>query len=173
MKKKSQKMDMNIFAVIGAALVPLIVGFVWYHPKVLGTAWMKASGVSPEGAENSKMWLVFGLTIVFAFFIAFSLTGIVIHQFGTMGLLSQQPDFKTEGSESSTMLKRFLELYGQSYRTFRHGAFHGALAGLFIATPVLGVNALFERKGFKYIAINGGFWIVTFSLMGGIICAFM
>jgi len=36
--------------------------------------------------------------------------------------------------------------------------------------PVMGVNALFERKGFKYIAINVGFWTVSLALMGGIIC---
>jgi hypothetical protein len=31
---------------------------------------------------------------------------------------------------------------------------------------------LFERKGFRYIAINGGYWIISMALMGGIICAF-
>jgi hypothetical protein len=98
--------------------------------------------------------------------------GMVIHQFGTFGILSQQPDFNTPGSESSTMLKRFMELYGTSYRTFKHGAFHGTLTGLFFAMPIVAINALFERKSFKYVAINAGYFIVSLALMGGVICAF-
>ncbi|HRN41812.1 MAG TPA: DUF1761 family protein [Vicingus sp.] len=31
---------------------------------------------------------------------------------------------------------------------------------------------MFERKGFKYIAINSGYWIITLGLMGGVICQF-
>jgi hypothetical protein len=45
--------------------------------------------------------------------------------------------------------------------------------GLFFALPVMGTNALFERKGFKYIAINVGYWTVTLALMGGVICHFV
>ena len=33
---------------------------------------------------------------------------------------------------------------------------HGSMAGLFIALPVLGVNALFEGKGWKYILVFVG-----------------
>ena len=43
--------------------------------------------------------------------------------------------------------------------------------GLFLALPILGTNALFERKGFKYIAVNAGYWILTIALMGGLLCA--
>ena len=35
-----------------------------------------------------------------------------------------------------------------------------------------GTNALFERKGFRYIAVNAGYWILTLMIMGGIICQF-
>ncbi|MBP9069986.1 MAG: DUF1761 domain-containing protein, partial [Bacteroidia bacterium] len=47
---------------------------------------------------------------------------------------------------------------------------HGALGGVLIALPILGTNAMFERKGFKYIAINCGYWIITMMVMGGIVC---
>jgi len=76
------------------------------------------------------------------------------------------------GSEATALLAKMKELYWDSYRTFKHGTFHGTLAGLLLATPIVGVKALFERKGFRYIAINGGYWIVSMALMGGIICAF-
>ncbi|HNL85462.1 MAG TPA: DUF1761 domain-containing protein, partial [Chitinophagales bacterium] len=63
--------------------------------------------------------------------------------------------------------------YGNEFRTFHHGALHGALSGLFLIFPVLSINALFERKSWKYIFINSGFWIISFALMGGIICQFI
>lgn len=65
-----------------------------------------------------------------------------------------------------------MDKYGNNFRTFKHGAFHGTIGGFFFATPVLCINALFERKSFIYIAINAGYWIITLALMGGVICAF-
>ena len=60
--------------------------------------------------------------------------------------------------------------FKDSFRTFKHGALHGCVGGFTIALPVLGINAMFERKGFKYVAINAGYLIVTIGLMGGILC---
>lgn len=33
---------------LAAALSTFIVGFIWYHPKVFGTVWMKAEGLTEE-----------------------------------------------------------------------------------------------------------------------------
>jgi len=33
-----------------AALVPTIIGFIWYNPKVFGTAWMASAGLTMETA---------------------------------------------------------------------------------------------------------------------------
>jgi len=166
-------MEINFLILVLATLVPLAIGFIWYNPKFgFGKAWMKATGMTEENAKGANMGLVFGLTTLFSFFIAFIMQSIVIHQFGTFGLLSQQPDFSDPNSESALMWKRFLELYGNSYRTFKHGAFHGTLTGIFFVLPIIGINALFERRGFKYIAINAGYFTVCLALMGGIICGF-
>jgi hypothetical protein len=65
----------------------------------------------------------------------------------------------------------FMADYGTAYRTFKHGMLHGFITGLFLALPIVGINALFERKSWKYILINGGYFIVCLTIMGGIICA--
>ncbi|NQX92284.1 MAG: DUF1761 domain-containing protein [Flavobacteriales bacterium] len=39
-----------------------------------------------------------------------------------------------------------------------------------LAIPVLATNAMFERKGFKYILINGLYWILTITIMSGVLC---
>jgi hypothetical protein len=155
------------------ALIPLLVGFVWYNPKVFGNAWMKAADMSPEKAQGANMPLIFGLTYLFSLMTCVILATASIHQFHIYSIFSGNPDFRTEGSETQMMLADFMSKYGTNFRTFRHGLFHGILLGFVAALPIIGINALFERKGFKYIAINAGFFIVSFGLMGGVICAFL
>jgi hypothetical protein len=65
-----------------------------------------------------------------------------------------------------------MDNFGTDFRTFKHGMLHGAIAGLFFMLPILATNAMFERKGFKYIAVNAGYWILTLMIMGGVICQF-
>jgi hypothetical protein len=69
-------------------------------------------------------------------------------------------------------IEDFLTKYGNRFRTFKHGALHGTIAGVFMALPVLAINSLFEGKGFKYVAINAGYWIVCLAIMGGIVGQF-
>ena len=59
---------------------------------------------------------------------------------------------------------------GEEFHTFQHGAFHGALAGLTFALPILGIPALFERRSMTYILIHAGYWVLTLALMGGVLC---
>ena len=65
-------MQLNFFLVAAvAALVPLFMGAIWYHPKVFGTAWMKINGFEEaKMKEGFNMPLVFGLTFVFGFLVA-------------------------------------------------------------------------------------------------------
>ena len=74
--------------------------------------------------------------------------------------------------ETQKFFSDTLQTYGNEFRNFTHGAIHGAIAGIGLALPMVTTNALFERKGFKYIAINSGYWIVCLILMGGFICQF-
>lgn len=164
-------MEINFLAALLAALVPLVIGAVWYNPKVLGTAWMKSAGLTEESLRGANMPLIFGLSFVFSFLLAIILHTVVVHQYHVQSTLMSEPGFFEEGSEVRAYLASFMESYGDNYRTFKHGALHGAIAGFFIALPILGINALFERKGFRYIAINAGYWVITLTLMGGIICA--
>ncbi|HWY37497.1 MAG TPA: DUF1761 domain-containing protein [Bacteroidia bacterium] len=156
-----------------AALIPMIMGFIWYNPKTFGKAWMKAADISEDKMKGANMGLIFGLAYFFSLLMAMALVTVTIHQAHIYSVFAGNPDFKTEGSETQLMVKGLMEKCGTNFRTFKHGAFHGTLAGIFTGLPIIGTNALFERKGFKYIAINAGFWIVCMALMGGVICAML
>jgi Protein of unknown function (DUF1761) len=161
-------MQFNWWVLFVAGLFPLFVGFVWYHPKVFGNAWMKINGMTPESMKGANMILIFGLCYLFACMLASSMMTIVIHQMGFNSIF--QGD---ETAESLAYQKNFFEMYGSRFRTFGHGALHGTIAAFFLALPIIGINALFERRGFKYVLIHLGYWSVTLALMGGIICAFL
>jgi hypothetical protein len=165
-------MNINFLAILVAAVVSLPIGFIWYNPKVFGTAWMKSIGATEETMkQGGNMALIFFLSVVFAFLIAFSLNFVVIHQGSLFSLLAGNPDVFKPGAKIEIYLNGQAQEYANNFRTFKHGALHGFLTGLLFATPIIGTNALFERRGFKYVAINGGYWIVTMAIMGGIICA--
>lgn len=162
----------NFLILLAATVVPLIIGFVWYNPKVFGTAWMKASGMTEEKAKGANMAVVFGLTFVFSFLIAFGLQFMVIHQFSVFSILANEPGIMDPTSEMGLWLADFMAKYGNNFRTFKHGVLHGIIIGIMFVMPIIAINALFERKGFKYIAINSGYFTVSLALMGGVICAF-
>lgn len=165
-------MHINFMIILVAALVPMILGFVWYNPKVFGTVWMNAAGITEDKMKGANMALIFGLSFFLSFLLAMSVQFMVIHQYSMYSILANEPGINDPASEVSLMIQDFMAKYGTNFRTFKHGALHGTLAGFMIALPILGTNAMFERKGFKYIAVNCGYWIVCLALMGGIICAF-
>ena len=73
-------MEMNFVVILLSALVPMVMGFIWYHPKTLGTAWMQAAGVTEEKMKGANMGIIFGLSFLFSVMLAMAVNGLVIHQ---------------------------------------------------------------------------------------------
>lgn len=159
-------MEFNISAILVAALTSLVVGFVWYNPKVFGTIWMNEAGLNQEQLEKGNMLKIFGLTFVYSLMIAFMMPTLVIHQMGALGMIGG-PDMIASAKPSYSA---FLADYGDAFRTFKHGALHGFLSGIFLALPLISINGLFERKSGKYIIVNAGYWLVIMTIMGSIVC---
>ena len=119
-------MKLNFLILAISAFVPLILGFIWYHPKVMGKAWINASGLKEEDVKGANMLLVLSVSYLFSFFIALALNGIVIHQSHLYSILMNEPGLRETGSELNTYISAFMAKYGSNFRTFKHGAFHGA-----------------------------------------------
>ena len=92
---------------------------------------------------------------------------IVIHQTGAFGMVGGEPE------KALPSYVAFMADYGTVFRTFQHGALHGFMSSVLFALPIIAINARFERKSWKYIFIHAGYWSLTLTIMGAIICGWV
>lgn len=163
-------MNTNFIAILIAAIIPIIIGTLWYSPFLFQKTWMKESGITTEKMQNANKLVIYGLSFFFSFLLAFSLQMLVIHQWGIFSTLAGESGFTEGTGDAFNTFQSLMKTYGGKFRTFKHGAFHGVLSGVFIILPIIGIKTLFEQKSCKYAAINIGYWILTLAVMGGIIC---
>jgi hypothetical protein len=165
--------DLLILAL--AALIPLVVGSAWYSPMLFAKPWMAATGMTPEKAKNSSMVVNMILLYILSFLVAVALLGMVIHQLGfysMLGAKDAEDALKDPASKMHQIVAPVWSAYKMNFRTYRHGALHGAVAAVFFALPLIASGAIFEQKGWKYILITWGFWFINLVLMGAVICHF-
>ncbi len=143
--------EIKFLPIIVAALIPTIMGFIYYNPAVMGKAWMNSMGkTEKELQEGFNFPVVMLISLVLAFFLSFFLDTTI---------------------ELSHKTVENGELIFGSTHTFGHGAFHGIFIALMTGIPVLVTNGMFERKSAKNLLINTLYWVVTISLMCGLLDA--
>lgn len=129
----------NYWAVLGAMLSSLVVGSIWYSPKVFGTVWMKLAKIdnSKDGGTVFKPIVV---TMIVSLLTAYVLAHVAFlsHQFYNNSFL-----------QDSLMTALWMWL--------------GFTAGRFIT------HDAFEGRPAKLTALNIGNEFVTLMLMGLII----
>lgn len=68
--------EINYWAVILATLSSMVVGSIWYTPKVFGNYWMRKSGVTPSGNPADAIMPIV-VTVLVSFITAWVLAGAV------------------------------------------------------------------------------------------------
>jgi hypothetical protein len=140
-------MEINFIAVAVAALIPMIVGFVYYHPAVLGGPWMRANGFTLESVGNGPNPILYVVALAFSF---------LLSMFVCVNVTGPGQDVAPDG---------------HSYVTFQHGVVHGIMISILVVMPILGTMSVFERRGWAWVFTNLGYWMVTLSIMAGILSA--
>jgi hypothetical protein len=68
--------EVNYWAVLVATLSTLVVGGIWYTPKLFGTRWMRLAKVDRKAVEAAGIWPIV-VTVVVSFLTAWVLAGAV------------------------------------------------------------------------------------------------
>ena len=140
----------NWIAIIVAALMPSVVGFLWYG-KVFMKAWVESTGKPAEYFQEANMAVVHGVSLLMSIILSFALKVFIETTHG--GHLN------CEGCGS--------------FHTFQHGFLHGVMYTGFFIIPTFMINGLFERRGMKNTWIHIGYWLLTGGMMGGILDAWV
>jgi len=142
--------EYNYLAIAAAALVPMILGALYYGP-LFGKQWAESTGKTMKELEPNNMAVTYGLALLAAFILAFSIkTNIEL----------THKDVNDAG-----------ELFFGSFHSFKHGALHGGMMGMLSVVPVLLSFSLFHKMSAKNIILNVIFWLIAMALMGGIVDA--
>jgi hypothetical protein len=56
--------QLNIWAVLMAAISTFLIGGLWYSPALFGKAWMRENGFTEESLKGGNMVRIFGLAFV-------------------------------------------------------------------------------------------------------------
>ncbi len=133
--------NVNLLSVLAAGIATMILGFVWYSPALFAKPWMREMGYDlNDKAKLKEMQKSAGATYGIAF-----LAGLV----------------------SAFMLGKILSI------TPIDTALYGVKLGLgvwlgFVATVQL-TGALFMKSSMKLFAINTGYQLVCYIVMGAIL----
>ena len=63
--------EVNLLAVIAAAVASFLLGGLWYSPVLFAKAWQREAGVSDAQLKSANMALIFGLAFVLSLVAAF------------------------------------------------------------------------------------------------------
>lgn len=125
--------NLNLLAIIVAALSTFLIGGLWY--SLFEKPWMNANNFTKEDLAKRNMPLVFGLSFLFSLIMSVNLALFI-------------------GKENTVF-----------------GTIAGFMTGFGWVAFAIAIIALFEKKSLQYVLINGGYMVVSFTLMGFILGA--
>ena len=85
-------MEFNFLAILVAAVVPMVLGFLWYNPALFGNAWMRESGMTEEKMKSGNMGVIFGVSFLLSIVLAFFTQFFSIHQLGSSSNDRRRPN---------------------------------------------------------------------------------
>jgi cobalamin biosynthesis protein CobD/CbiB len=137
------EMHINWLAYAVAVIAQMVIGYLWFHPKVMGGKWAEANNTTIDAMKPKNPGLVYGLTLLFTLlgtiFILFNVTG-----FG-------QEDIK--------------------FHTVKHGIAHAVMFFVMVLVPVLGTPALHEGRNKNWYIVQLSYWFVRCAVAFAILSA--
>ena len=142
-----EEMNINWLAFAVAVVAQMVVGYLWFHPSVMGKVWAKANGIDIKDMKPKNAGVTYGITILLTLFFTMWLT---------INVTGPGQDVAPDG---------------HSFHTFQHGLGHAILITFFIMIPVFGTPALFEKRGWGWFIVHVGYWFLRMAVAFGILSA--
>lgn len=71
---------MNTYlAIFIGGLIPMILGYIWYHPKVFGSAWMNSLGLTQEDLMKGNTGAIMGIATLISMVISWRMNEYSSH----------------------------------------------------------------------------------------------
>lgn len=164
--------QVNFYMLPIAALIPLILGYVWYHPAVFGNRLAKNIGQSPDQIGTFGSFKKIGFVYLFSLLLSYIILLLSVHQLGAHLLFLGERQMEDPNYGAHAFLANFMEQYGERHRTFGHGVLHGLETGLFVSLALIGATTIIEGRPLKQVWPHIGFWVLCSALIGGVLAAF-
>ena len=137
------EVPVNYLAVLVAAIVPMVLGFLWYGP-LFGKQWMAWSGVVPDAGAKAKVNIGYAVAFVGALLMSYVLSHLIV----------------------------FASAYMQTSGTVA-GLSTGFWVWLGFVAPVLLGHTLWEGKPWKLYFLNNSYQLLSLLIMSAILAAWM
>ena len=133
------EVQVNYLAVLVAAVVSMILGFLWYSPIVLGKPWMKEKGLTSENLKKAQkeMGKMYGVSFVLSLVTAYVLSHVM------------------------TLSVNFFH-----YPLLQTGLTTAFWMWLGFVMPVQAGSTMFGSKNWKLFGIDTGYQLVSVLTMG-------
>lgn len=137
--------DVNYIGVLVAAVVSMVVGFLWYSPVLFGKPWMKLMGYTADGLKKAQkeMGKLYGVSFVLSLITAYILTHVMA-----------------------------LSINFYHYSALSTGVISAFWMWLGFVMPVQATGETFGGKKWKLFAINTGYQLAAMLVMGVVISFF-
>lgn len=81
----------SLLPIAASGVASVLIGWIWYHPRVFGTTWMRLANITPEMAERGKkmMPLSVVLSLCGSMLVAYVMNyvGIAFHIYDWVGAI--------------------------------------------------------------------------------------
>lgn len=134
------EIEVNWLAILVAAVVSMVVGFLWYSPVLFAKPWMKLSGMTKDKIAKSDMAKTYGISFVVAIVTAFVLSHVI----------SLSMNFFHYSGLSTGLNSAFWMWFG-------------------FVMPVQLTSSLFDGRSFNLFLINTGYQLASLLAMGLVI----
>ncbi len=125
----------TLWPIVAAGVASVLIGWVWYHPRVFGSTWMRLANVTPEMAERGKKMMPLSVIVSLcgSMLVAYVMNyvGIAFHIYDWVGAVFELALWSWLG---------------------------------FVVPTSIGI-VLWEQRPLKLYFINVFFWLVAFVAM--------